>query len=210
MASFWEKLLNPAFIYFFKMLYPFGLANSANPRFASAAGGCILLETRLFAAIGGLSAIRGALIDDCTLASKVKRAGYRTWIGLSRSVNSVRPYAGLKEIWNMVARSAFTQLRYSLLILLLTSFFLLLLFWAPVLGLFSPHLGVRLLSLVAWSGMSVAYLPTLRFYGLHPAWALLMPLTGGLYLGMTWDSALRYWRGERSRWKGRIYRRPAG
>jgi len=205
MRSFWEKLLIPAFIFFYKLIYPFGLANSPDPRFASAAGGCILLETRLFPAIGGLQTIRGALIDDCTLASHVKRAGYRTWTGQSRAVRCVRPYAGLGDIWNMVARSAYTQLRYSFIILLLCSFFLVTMFWIPVIGLFSSLTGVRVLGLLAWIGMGVAYLPTLAFYGQNLAWVLLMPLSGGLYLGMTWNSALRYWGGERSRWKGRVY-----
>ena len=205
MRSFWEKLLIPAFIYFFKMLYPFGLANTSNRHFASAAGGCILLETRLFPEIGGMESIRSALIDDCALAARVKQIGVRTWIGLSRAVECIRPYTGLGEIWNMIARSAYTQLRYSPLILGLCTFFLVVLFWMPILGLFSPDTSTRLLSLAAGLGMLVAYLPTLLFYGLSPAWALLLPLTSGLYLSMTWSSAIRYYRGVRSRWKGRVY-----
>ena len=205
MRSFWEKLLIPAFIYFYKLIYPFGLANSPDKRFASAAGGCILLETNLFNAIGGLQTIRGALIDDCTLASHVKRAGFRTWTGQSRAVWCVRPYAGLGEIWNMVARSAYTQLRYSVIILLLCSFFLITMFWIPVFGLFSSITLIRVFGLLAWIGMMATYLPTLVFYEQNLAWALLMPLGATLYLGMTWSSALHYWGGERSRWKGRVY-----
>jgi hopene-associated glycosyltransferase HpnB len=205
MRSFWEKLLAPSFIYFFKLLYPFRLAKTADPRFYSAAGGCIMLETRLFQAIGGLAAIRAELIDDCALARQVKRAGFRTWIGQARAVQSLRPYQGLADIWNMVARSAFTQLRYSLGILLLTTFFLAVLFLAPVAGLFSGPAAIRVLAAAAWAMMAASYLPTLLFYRLSPLWAALMPLVGLLYGGMTWTSALRYWRGERSRWKGRIY-----
>lgn len=205
MQSFWEKLLMPAFIYFFKMLYPFGPANSDNPRFASAAGGCILLETSLFSATGGLESIRSAVIDDCTLAAQVKQAGFRTWIGQSRRVNCIRPYEGLHEIWNMVARTAYTQLGYSPLLLGLCTFGLVTLFWLPLAGLLAPSGDVRLAGLLACVGMALTYLPTLRFYSLSPAWALLFPLAGSLYLGMTWTSALRYWRGERSRWKGRVY-----
>jgi hopene-associated glycosyltransferase HpnB len=205
MVSFWESVLNPAFIYFFKMLYPFGLSNSANPHFAAAAGGCILLRADLFDSIGGLQSMRSALIDDCTLAQKVKAAGFRTWTGVSRRVISARPYTSLNEIWKMVARSAFTQLRYSMLLLLVCTLMMLILFWAPVLGLLSASYATRSLSLIAWLGMTIAYLPTLKYYQRNLAWALMLPLIGGLYLLMTWDSALRYWRGERSQWKGRVY-----
>lgn len=113
MTNAWEKLLMPAFVYFFKMLYPFALANSPDRRFAAAAGGCIMLETRLLGQIGGFASIHGALIDDCTLAKTVKAAGARTWIGLSREVASLRPYDTLADVWEMIARTAFTQLRYS-------------------------------------------------------------------------------------------------
>jgi hopene-associated glycosyltransferase HpnB len=205
MHSFWEKLLCPSFIYFFKLLYPFRLAKTSNPRFYSAAGGCVLVETHVLKAIGGLASIRGALIDDCALARQVKRAGFRTWIGQSRAVNSVRPYRGLGEIWNMVARSAFTQLRYSLPILMLTSFALVTLFFVPFAAWLVPSAAARALGLAAWVLMMASYLPTLLFYSLSPLWALLMPLAGALYAGMTWSSALRYWRGQKSLWKGRVY-----
>jgi len=206
MSSFWEKLLNPSFIYFFKMLYPFRLAKTTNPHFYSAAGGCIMLETRVFQAIGGLASIRGELIDDCALARQVKRARFRTWIGQSRAVRSTRTYQGLSDIWNMVARSAFTQLRYSPLIILLTTFFIVTLFLIPAASWAVPVRQVQALGLLAWAMMVASYLPTLHFYGLSLLWALLLPLVGILYICMTWSSALRYWRGERSRWKGRVYR----
>lgn len=206
MQSFWERLLLPAFILYFKSLYPFALANGPTKRVAAAAGGCILLETRLFADIGGLQVMRGALIDDCTLASQVKARGARTWIGLSRRVTCVRPYRGLSEIWNMIARSAYTQLGYSPLILALLTLVMALLFWMPVIGLMIPNPSTRLLSLTAWLGMVAFHWPTWRFYGLSTLWPLLTPLIGTLYLSMTWSSALRYYRGVRSEWKGRTYR----
>jgi hopene-associated glycosyltransferase HpnB len=206
MQSFWEKLLNPSFIYFFKMLYPFRLAKTKNPHFYSAAGGCIMVDKQVFPAIGGLASIRGELIDDCALARQVKRARFRTWIGQSRAVTSLRSYEDLGEIWNMVARSAYTQLHYSPWVLLATSFFLVTLFIVPVLGWLSPASWTWRLSLLALAMMMASYLPTLHFYRLSPLWAGLMPLVGILYLGMTWSSALRYWRGERSQWKGRVYR----
>lgn len=205
MGSFWEKLLLPAFILYFRNLYPFALANGPNKRFAAAAGGCILLETRIFSEIGGLQSIRGALIDDCALAKKVKAHGERIWVGLSRHIRCIRPYQRLADIWNMVARSAYTQLGYSPYVLALLSLIMIVLFWMPILGLFIPDPNVRLLSVCAWLGMIIFHLPTTLFYGLNPLLAFLVPLGGTMYLGMTWSSAIRYYRGIRSQWKGRLY-----
>jgi len=202
--SFWEKLLVPAFVYFFKLLYPFHLANSADPRFSAAAGGCILVETEALRVVGGAAAIREELIDDCALAAKVKRAGYRTWIGLSQAVVSHRRYERLEPIWEMVARTAFTQLRYSPLNLLVCTVLMATLYWVPVTVLWAAPIEPS--AVIACSVMVLTYLPTVRFYDRHGAWALGLPVVATLYLAMTWSSALRYWRGERSRWKGRVYR----
>ncbi|MGR9109063.1 MAG: glycosyltransferase, partial [Gammaproteobacteria bacterium] len=133
---FRDRALMPAFVYFFKLIYPFALANSRNPRFASAAGGCILLDTEIFQKIGGLQSIRNAIIDDCTLAKRVKAKGYRTWTGLTRNVHSQRPYESLSAIWNMVARTAFTQLRYSSALLGLCTVLMAILFLVPLSPLF--------------------------------------------------------------------------
>lgn len=205
LGTFWEKLLMPAFVYFFKLLYPFRLANAPSSKVAAAAGGCILMETRLFGEIGGLGSIRDALIDDCALARRVKETGRGTWIGLTRSVESVRPYKGLADIWNMVARTAFTQLGYSAAMLGLCTLAMLLAFFAPVAALAAGPPAARWLSAGTLAATALLYLPTLRFYGRSWAWALGMPLIAALFLAMTWTSALRYWRGERSRWKGRVY-----
>ena len=204
MASWWDRLLMPAFIFFFKLLYPFRLANSANRRFHAAAGGCILLETALIDEIGGFGAIRGAIIDDCSLAKKIKGAGHRTWIGQSHSVVSLRCYAQLRPIWDMVARTAFTQLRYSLLLLCLCTSLMALMFWVPVLSLWASG-GAWGCAIFGCVAMMVGYLPTLNYYKQSPFLACLMPLIASLYLAMTWTSAIRYWRGERSRWKNRVY-----
>lgn len=205
MQTFWEKLLMPAFIHFFRMLYPFHLANSPNPRFSAGAGGCILAETEALRTVGGWSSIRGELIDDCALAGRIKAAGYRTWIGLSRSVASRRSYETLEPIWEMVARTAFTQLRYSPLYLALCTVAMLVLYWVPLIAILAPA-PPQLSAVGACILMFSVYLPTLRFYGLNAAWGLTQPLIAAFFLGMTWTSALRYWRGERSRWKGRTYR----
>lgn len=207
MHTWFEKLLIPPFIYFFKMLYPFALANGKTRWMAAAAGGCILLRTETLRRIGGFAALRHALIDDCTLAKAVKDSGGRTWLGLSRDVSAARPYDSIGNIWNMVARTAFTQLRYSTALLLLCTGLLVLSFVVPVAGLFMPGTELRLLASLACTAMLASYLPVLRFYDRHWLWALTLPLAATLYLAMTWTSALRYFRGERSRWKNRSYDR---
>jgi hopene-associated glycosyltransferase HpnB len=205
MASFWEKFLMPAFIYFFKLLYPFRLANSDFPYVAAAAGGCILVETQVLAEIGGFAAIKGAIIDDCTLAKRVKQSGKRIWVGQSHSVVSLREYEGLAPIWEMVARSAFTQLRYSIGLLALCNALIGSLFLGPLAGLIWGDANVRAIALVAYVCLVGSYWPSLRYYRRSCAWAPTLPIIASFYLAMTWSSALRYWRGDRSRWKNRVY-----
>jgi len=207
MESFWEKLLVPAFVYFFKLLYPFALGNDPRSNLGVAAGGCILLQSHSLRMIGGFHAIRSAIIDDCSLAHKIKISGSRTWIGLSHSVRSHRPYARLSNFWEMVERTAFTQLKYSSRLLLATTFLMLVGFWLPWAGLFSPYLALRIVAVFGVSAMTLSYLPMLRYYRRSIFWVPMLPLISGLYLLMTWSSALRYWRGKRSEWKGRVYAR---
>jgi hopene-associated glycosyltransferase HpnB len=206
MQSFWERLLMPAFIYFFKLLYPFRLSNMPHCRqVAAAAGGCVLLRTRVLEELGGFHSLRDALIDDCALAERVKSLGYRTWVGLTHSVRSLRAYDDLAGIWNMVARSAFTQLRYSIVRLLACTAIFIAAFWIPPAALMLPDAVVKMVAATTLGAMMLSYLPTLRFYSRSPAWALAMPLIGSLYLAMTWTSAVRYWCGYRSYWKKRTY-----
>ena len=205
MVSPWERLLMPAFIYFFKLLYPFRISNSAFPRVAAAAGGCILIRTDMLRAMGGFAAVRGALIDDCALAGKVKSMGGRTWIGLSHSALSLRAYDRIGIIWNMVARTAFHQLHYSITLLLLVTGVMVLMFGMPVAGLFFTSFTGGLLSLFGLGAMMLGYIPTLKFYGLSWKWAFLMPVIGLLFLAMTWTSAIRFWQGKGAKWKGRAY-----
>lgn len=202
-TSFWDRLLLPVFVYYFKLLYPFALSNSRHRAVAAAAGGCILVDTDVLHRIGAFASLRDALIDDCTLARQVKQAGCRTWLGLSRDVVSLRPYGSLGSIHQMVARSAFTQLGYSTGMLLLVTAVFALAYGAPLALLASPH--VWPLAWTAWAAMTVSYLPMLRYYRMSGWWSLLLPLSALLYLGMTWSSAMRYWRGVRSQWKGRVY-----
>jgi len=207
MQAFWEKLLLPAFVYFFKLLYPFRLANSTNSWVAAAAGGCILIRRSVLEELGGFEVFKDALIDDCTLARKVKEKGHKTWIGLTRSARSHRHNAELATIWNMVARTAFTQLRYSVALLIGCTLVMALAFWAPLLGFTGPGPITVSLSALGCAAMLASYVPILRFYGISPLWSLSLPLSASLYLAMTWTSAIRYFRGERSHWKGRSYGR---
>ena len=203
MESPWEKLLIPAFVYFFKLLYPFRLSNSSNRLIAAAAGGCVMIETSMLERIKGFTSFKDAIIDDCALARAVKRNGGRTWLGLTHSAVSRRTMHGLKPIWSMVARSAFAQLQYSTLLLVACIAMLVLAFWVPVIGIFDPH--TRWTACLTLATMMATYIPVLRFYGRSPAWALGLPVAGTLYLLMTISSAVRGWRGVRSRWKGRDY-----
>jgi hopene-associated glycosyltransferase HpnB len=205
----WERLLIPAFVFFFRLLYPFAWVNDPARATAGAAGGCVLLDDALLARIGGLARIKGELIDDCSLAAAVKHEGGTLWLGLTSRSQSVRPYVGLAPIWSMVARTAYTQLRYSPVLLAGTVAGMLVLYVAPVaaiaLGLARRRPGLALAGLAAWGTMSAAYAPTVRLYR-QPLWrALTLPLAGMLYTLMTIDSARRYAGGRGGTWKGRDF-----
>jgi hopene-associated glycosyltransferase HpnB len=202
LGTFWERMLMPAFVYYFKLLYPFSLANSNSKYVAAAAGGCILIKTKVLDHIGGFTAIGTALIDDCQLARQVKNADFSTWLGLTHSIRSARPYRGLSEIWNMVARTAFTQLNHSMLLLLLCTAVMALAYFVPVMVLWGNQ-QTAILGGITLLMMHLTYLPVLSYYNRSWLWAPVMSLTAAMYLGMTWTSAFRYWNGERMRWRGR-------
>ncbi len=160
--SFAERALVPAFVFFFLMLYPPGWIGNAKYRTAGAAGGCMLIRREMLERIGGIESIRGELIDDCALARAVKRNGGKVWLGLTRETRSIREYRGCGEIWRMISRTAFTQLRYSPLRLCGAVMGLAITYVAPPVFVF---LGPRAAGACAWIMMSVAYAPMLRFYG---------------------------------------------
>jgi hopene-associated glycosyltransferase HpnB len=207
MQTLWERILSPAFIFFFKLLYPFAIGNDPSSRLGVAAGGCVLIRADTLRAIGGFSALKTSIIDDCALAKKVKQIGGKTWIGLTHSAKSQRPYPSLSSFWNMVARTAFTQLRYSIVLLLVTTFLMLALFWLPLLGIVHPSMLARTAAWLGLGSMWGSYLPVVRFYRQTPLLVITLPVVASLYLLMTWSSAVRYWRGQRSAWKGREYKR---
>lgn len=204
----WERLLIPPFVFFFQKLYPFPWVNDSRARTAAAAGGCIVLRRDALARIGGLAAIKHDLIDDCALACAVKRGG-AIWLGLTHDSRSLRAYGDLSEIWAMVARTAFHQLRYSTVLLAATVLAMVLIYVVPpaVAASWPWHgSGPALLSgALAFFMMALAYRPTLRFYG-GGAWAtLLLPVAAAFYAAMTLDSARRHWFGRGGTWKARHY-----
>ena len=187
--NFWEKLLMPAFVYFFKLLYPFRLANSGSRRVAAAAGGCILIRTSVLKSIGGFSALKSALIDDCTLARRVKEDGHRIWIGLTHSAFSQRHH-DLFSIWQMITRTAYTQLHHSLLLLSFCSLVMVAAFCLPVMTLILSGIFTQSIALLTLMIMALTYWPTLKYYRSSWLWLFALPLVGGLYLLMTWTSAV--------------------
>ncbi|RAG83942.1 glycosyl transferase family 2 [Streptacidiphilus pinicola] len=208
----WEQLIVPAFVYFFAQLYPFRWSNEPGSRTAAAAGGCTLVRREALARAGGVAAIRGAVIDDVNLARLVKRGGGRTWLGLADSVDSVRPYPELGQLWRMVSRSAYAQLRHNVFLLAGTVLGLTLVYLVPpvltLVGAVTLAPPVALPALAAWALMTFTYRPMLAYYGRPAREALLLPFTAGLYLLMTVDSAIQHWRGRGAAWKGRTYPAP--
>jgi len=201
--TFPERLLIPPFLYFFLKLYPPRWVADRKARTAGAAGGCILLRRTALQRIGGISAIRQEVIDDCALARAIKRSGGAVWMGLTRKSVSLRAYDSFGEIRDLIARTAFTQLNYSGLLLLGTLAGMILTYLVPVALTFHLQSLVWRLGLACWVLMTLTYLPTVRFYGLSPLWAPLLPLAAAFYSHATLLSAVRYWLGRGGQWKGR-------
>jgi hopene-associated glycosyltransferase HpnB len=197
-----ERLLIPAFVFFFDMLYPFAFVNDPKNPMAAAAGGVMLVRREALAAAGGIASIRAEIIDDCALAARLKAQG-PIWLGLTRTSVSLRSYRTLGEIGRMVSRSAYAQLRYSPWLLAGTVAGMLLVYAAaPLLALFAGG-AARWLGLAAWALMAASFQPLLRYYRLSPLWGVLLPLIGAIYTGFTLRSALEVWRGRGGMWKGR-------
>jgi hopene-associated glycosyltransferase HpnB len=202
----WERLIIPAFVYFFAQLYPFSRVRGPG-RTAAAAGGCVLVRRTALEAAGGIAAIRDAVIDDVALARRLKQSGAAIWLGLADDVRSIRPYPQLADLWHMVARSAFTQLRQSFLLLAATLIGLMAIYVGPLIAL-AAGLVVGdgwLTGAGAFAGavMVATYLPIVRYYGLVWAWAFTLPVAAMVYGAMTTDSARRHWQGRGAEWKGR-------
>ena len=198
--SLGEKLLIPAFVFLFFLLYPPEWIRDARRKTAGAAGGCMLLRPEALASAGGIAAIRSEIIDDCALAAAVKGSGGKVWLGVTPETHSLRRYESFARIERMIARTAFNQLQHSAWLLLAAVAGLTLTFLLPVALLFSRW---WMPAAAAWLLMFVAYLPTVRFYGLNFLWALTLPASAIFYMWATLHSAVNYWSGRGGEWKGR-------
>ena len=198
-----ERLLIPAFVFFFFMLYPPEWIGDSRRKTAGAAGGCLLIRPAALERIGGIAAIRQEIIDDCALARAVKQSGGKVWLGASADTHSVRPYDSFAEIERMIARTAFNQLRHSGVLLFGTVVGMLLIYVLPLLLLVSGSAQLAVVGAVAFGLMCMSYLPMVRFYGLNPLWTLTLPASAVFYSAATVHSAFKYWRGRGGEWKGR-------
>lgn len=197
-----ERIHVPAFIFFFQMLYPFAKVNRPDDATAGAAGGCMLVEAAALRRAGGIAAIRDALIDDCSLAAKLKQEG-PIYLGLTDRVHSIRPYETWDDVRKMIARSAYAQLRYNPLILAGTTLGMGLTYVAPPLLSVAGSGLAQAMALLAWGLMALSFQPTLRFYRMSPLWGPALPGIALLYMFYTLDSAYQYVMGRGGAWKGR-------
>jgi len=198
-----EKLLIPAFVFFFFLLYPPAWIRNPRRRTAGAAGGCILIRPSALARAGGIEAIRKEIIDDCALAGAVKRNGGKVWLGVSADTGSMRSYESFAAIEHMIARTAFNQLRHSAWLLIGALAGLMLTYLLPLALLFGRSGSLVALGAAAYLLMAVAYSPMVRFYRLNPLWALTLPFSASFYVWATLHSAAKYWAGRGGEWKGR-------
>ena len=207
--TFAEQALIPAFVFFFLLLYPPAWIRDPRRRTAGAAGGCILIRRAALESIGGIERIRGELIDDCALAREVKRSGGRLWLGHSIDSVSIRDYASFGEVESMIARTAFTQLRHSALLLIGTVLGLAITYLAPpLLTLFAPKGAAAGLGALAWLLMTIAYWPAVRYYRVNWFWAPMLPAIALFYSWATIHSAIATWLGRGGMWKGRAQGAP--
>jgi hopene-associated glycosyltransferase HpnB len=202
--TFAERALIPAFVFFFQLLYPFRWASDREHALAAAAGGTMLVSSAALQRIGGVEAIRGTLIDDCALAREIKRGGHGIWLGHAERAESLRIYVDAKDIWQMIARTAYVQLKHSPLLLAATVIGMIVTYIAPPLLLLAGG-WKAVLGLLTWLMMAYAFQPTLMRYRRSPLWGLALPLIGLFYLAATVASALRHYRGQGGGWKNRVY-----
>lgn len=202
--SFAERALIPAFVFFFLQLYPPAWTSSRQRKTAGAAGGCILIRPQALARIGGLAAIRHAVIDDCTLAKAVKRTGGHIWMGVTARTYSIRSYGAFSEIGQMISRTAFSQLHHSALLLLGTVIAMAVTYVLPVVALCTGKPLLMAIGGAAWMLMAASYVPAVRFYKQSLLSSFALPAIAVFYTGATITSAIRYWTGKGGKWKGRL------
>ena len=200
-----ERATLPAFVFFFQLLYPFRWVCDPGRTTAAAAGGTMLVAQEALRRVDGVNRISRALIDDVALAREIKRGGHRIWLGHGEQVVSERRYAGFSDVWKMIARTAYVQLGYSPWVLIGTCVGMLLVYVEPVLASLFATGALRWAGAVCWTGMAIAFQPTLWRYRRSPAWGLLLPVIGLFYLMATITSAVRFYQGRGGQWKNRNY-----
>ena len=204
-ASAAERAFIPAFVFFFQMLYPFARVRNPKRRIAGAAGGTMLVSRMALDRVEGVSRIRNNLIDDCALAKEIKRSGGRIWLGHADGTFSIRAYSHWHDVWDMIARTAYVQLGYSLLMLLGCVLGMGILYIAPPLLALFAHGLPRMLGGFSWLMMALAFQPTLRRYRCSPLWGIALPAISAFYLCATLASAWRHYAGRGGEWKSRVY-----
>ncbi|WP_346771185.1 glycosyltransferase [Commensalibacter oyaizuii] len=207
--SFFERAFIPAFVYFFCMLYPFSKVNKSSTSIAAGAGGTVLIRQYALAKIGGISALKTALIDDVTLASLVKKSGGKIYLGHSRLARSLRTYERITDVWDMITRTAYVQLRYSLFWLLLTICLMSMMWFFPFIHIFTINGIARKIAMATYFISILSFIPTLSRFGISFLWIFALPAIALFYLTATIGSALNYYRGKGMMWKGRAYVTPA-
>jgi hopene-associated glycosyltransferase HpnB len=198
-----ERLLIPAFVFFFFMLYPPAWIRDPRRRVAGAAGGCMLVRPQALQEAGGMAAIRDRIIDDCALAYAVKRSGGRVWLGVTPDTCSTREYTSFGEIERMIARTAFNQLQHSAALLVGSIIGLAITYLLPLALLLSGNGVLATIGALCWLLMAIAYAPVVCFYGLAAGWALTLPVAASFYMFATIHSAFKFWSGRGGEWKGR-------
>ena len=202
-VSWVEQTLIPAFVYFFRMLYPFRLIADPGSSVAGAAGGVMLVRRSMLTRLGGMSVLKGAMIDDCSLAKAVKNNMGRLWLGLGDRTRSLRAYQGWGDPWRMISRSAYDQLGHSPFLLVGTVIAMGIIFISPPFMVLAGD-GWVVPGLLAWGAMAWSYWPIIKFYDLPFPWIFAMPLIAAIFLGATLHSAYSYYRGKGGQWKGRV------
>ena len=201
-ATWPERLLIPAFVFFFQMLFPFAQVNDPRRKLAAGAGGCMLVRREALERAGGIASVRTEIIDDCALARKLKAQG-PIWLGLATRAESLRPYVSVGEIGRMISRSAYAQLGYSPLMLTGTLLGMALTYLAPPLLAVFARGPAQAMGALAWLLMAISFQPMLALYRRSRLWGFALPAIGALYGLFTVQSALDVWRGKGGMWKGR-------
>ena len=203
----WEKILIPAFIYFFQKIYPFSKVNDPNNSLAAAAGGFILCKSEVFSKVNLYEQIKDKVIDDCNIAKKIKEKG-NIWLGLTEKVHSKRCYTNLSEIWKMVSRTAYEQLSFSPLYLCLSILGMFIIYIYPVLAIFffqKIQINLFLLNILTILILVISFRPTVNFYRLPHFYYFSLPIASLMYMVMTFTSAFNFHFGKGNVWKGRKY-----